>query len=89
MTDAWEYYQGTTSFGGRTIVNLRFADDIDGLAREEEELAKLAESLDKASKAYGIEISAEKSKFMTNNTTCINKEIKVNLQKFDTVTNFK
>ena len=38
---------------------LRFADDIHGLAGEEEELAKLVERLDKASTAYGMEISAE------------------------------
>ena len=30
-----------SSFGGRTITNLRFVDDKDGLAGEEEELAKL------------------------------------------------
>ena len=44
--------------GGRTITNLRFADDIDGLAGEEEELANLVKCLDKASTPYGIEISA-------------------------------
>ena len=32
MTDALEDHQGTVSIGGRTITNLRFADDIDGLA---------------------------------------------------------
>ena len=32
----------------------RFADDIDGLARKEEELANLVERLDKASIAYGM-----------------------------------
>ena len=31
-----------------------FADDIDGLAGEEEELANLGERLDKASTAYGM-----------------------------------
>ena len=36
---------------------------MDGLAGEEEELAKLAERLDKASAAYGTEISAENTKF--------------------------
>ena len=61
--------------GGRTITNLRFADDIDGLAGEEEELAKLVERLDKASTAYGMEISAEKTKLMTNNTRGIDTEI--------------
>ena len=33
--------EGTVSIGGRTITNPRFADDIDSLAGEEEELAKL------------------------------------------------
>ena len=36
-----QYHEGTVSAGGRTITNLRFADGIDGLAGEEEELAKL------------------------------------------------
>ena len=40
--------------------HLRFADDIDGLAGEEEVLVNLVERLDKASTAYGMEISAEK-----------------------------
>ena len=55
----------------------------------EEELAKLVERLDKASTAYVMEISAEKTKLMTNNTSGINTEIKVNGQKFETVTSFK
>ena len=67
MADASEDHEGTVSFGGRTITNLRFADDIDGLAGEEEELANLVERLDKASTAYSMEISAEKTKLMTNN----------------------
>ena len=56
---------------------------------EEEELAKLGERLDKASTAYGMEISAEKTKVMTYNTSGINTEIKVNGQKLETVTSFK
>ena len=78
MIDALEDYEGTVSTTGITITNLRFADDIDGLAGEEEELANLVERLDKASTAYGMEISAEKTKLMTNNTSGINTEIKVN-----------
>ena len=35
----WTDHEGTVSIRGRTITNLRFADDIDGLAREEGELA--------------------------------------------------
>ena len=36
-----------------------------------------------------MEISAEKIKLMTNTTSGINKEIKVNGQKLETVTSFK
>ena len=83
MTDALEDHEGTAVNGGRAITNLRFADDIDGLAGEEEELAKVIERLDKASTAYDMEISAGKTKLMTNNTSGINTEIKVNEQKLD------
>ena len=54
------------------------------LAGEKEELKNLVERLDKASTAYGIKISAEKTKLMTNNTSDINTEIKVNGQKLET-----
>ena len=70
--------EGTVNIGGRTIANFCFADDIDGLAGEEEELVNLVECLDKASTAYGIEISAEKTKLKTSNTSGINTKIKVN-----------
>ena len=82
MTDILEDKQeGTVSIGSRIITNLRFADDIDGLAEEEEELAKLVERPNKASTGHDIEISAKKTKLMTNNTSDINKEIRVNGQK--------
>ena len=88
MTDALEDHEGTVSTGGRAITNLPFADDIDGLAGNEE-LARLDERLDKASTAYGMEISAEKTKLMTNNTSGMNTEIKINGQTLETVTSFK
>ena len=75
MTDALETHAVSTR--GRTITNLRFADDTDGLAGEEDELANLVERLDKASTACGMESSAEKIKLMTNNTSVINTEVKV------------
>ena len=76
MTDALEDHEGTVSIGGRTITTLRFADDIDGLAEEEEELAKLVERLDKVPTAYGMDISAEKTRLVTNNTSGINMSLK-------------
>ena len=71
MTDALEDHEGTVSIGGRTITNLRFADDIDGLAGEEEELANLVERLDKASTAYSMESSASMSLSEQLNLSCL------------------
>ena len=61
------------------LTNLLFADDIDGIAGEEEDLVKLVECLDKA----------EKTKLMTNNTSNINIDFQVNRLKLETVTSFK
>ena len=81
--------QATVRTEGRTITNLRFADDIDGLAGEQEEMANLVERLDKTSTTYGMEISAEKTKLTTNNTSGIDTDIKVNRKKLETVISFK
>ena len=48
MADNIEEHEGTVSIRGRTITNLCFADDIDGLAGEEK-LATLVMCVDKAS----------------------------------------
>ena len=80
-TDTLEDHEGTVSIGGGTVTYLRFIDDVDGLAGEEEELAKLVECLDKASTTYDMETSAEKTKLVTNNTSGINTEIKVKVIK--------
>ena len=71
------------------MTNLRFADDIDAFAEEEQELEALAESLDKTCTRYKMEISAEKTKLMTNSANGIQREIKVKGQKLGTVTSFK
>ncbi|XP_051510309.1 zona pellucida sperm-binding protein 4-like [Myxocyprinus asiaticus] len=85
MTDALEDHHGTVSIEGRTITNLRFADDIDGLAGSKEELANLVNLLDKKSTRYGM----EKTKIMTNSTQPITKNILVNGQKLEEVHQFK
>ena len=66
-----------------------FDFDIDGLAEEEQELVNLVECLNKTSSAYGIEISAEKTKLLTNNTHGISTEVKVSGQRLEGVTSFK
>ena len=89
MTDALNDHEGTVSIDGRTITNLRFADDIDGLAGREEELADLVERLDKTSTAFGMQINAEKTKLMTNNNNGFSTDIRVNGEKLDCVNRFK
>ena len=89
MSDALEEHDGQVSIGGRKITNLRFADDIDALAEEKQELEALVESLDKTCTRYKMEISAEKTKLMTNSANGIQREIKVKGQSLGTVTSFK
>ena len=54
MSDALDKHDGKVSIGGRYITSLRFADDIDALAKEEQELEALVESLDKTCTRYKI-----------------------------------
>ena len=76
MSDAQEEHVGKVSIGGRYITNLRFADDIDALAEEEQELEALAlvESLHKTFTRYKMKISAEKTKLMTKSVNGIQSE---------------
>ena len=89
MADALEDHEGTVSIGGRTITNLRFADDIDGLARQEQLLVKLVNHLEEASTAHGMQISAEKTYLMTNNINGISTDITIANKKLETVRSFK
>ena len=89
MSNALEEHDMKVSVGGRNLTNRRFADDIDVLAEEEQELEALVESLDKTCTRYRMEISAEKTKLMTKSTNGIQREIKVKRQKLGTVTSFK
>ena len=75
MAGALEDHEGTVSMGGRAITNLRFADDIDCLAGQERELVKLVNHIEEASTTYGMQISAEKTQLMTNNTNGISTDI--------------
>ena len=89
MSEVLREHDGKVSIGGRNITNLRFADDIDALAEEEQGREALDKSLDKTCTRYKMEISAEKTKLMTNSANGIQREIKVNGQNLGAVTSFK
>ena len=77
MTGPLEDHKESVSIGGRAITNLCFAYDVDAPAGKEEELFKLANQLGKASTTYDMEISAEKTKLMTNNTRGIGSDVRM------------
>ncbi|XP_068213399.1 uncharacterized protein [Palaemon carinicauda] len=89
MTNALEDHVSTVSIGGRKISNLRFADDIDGLAGNEDKLVNLVKCLDETSTRYGMEISAEKTKLMRNSDESIKAKIVVVGQQLETAQQFK
>ena len=89
MSNALEEHDGRVSISGKNITNLRFADDIDALAEEQQELEALVKSLDKTCRRYKMEIGAKKIKLMTNSTNGIQRKSKVKWQKLGTVTSFK
>ena len=57
-----------------TFISAFAAPHCGGLAEEEEELANLVECLDKASRACSMEITAKKTKLMSNNTSGTNTD---------------
>ena len=57
MSNALEEHDGKISIVGRNITNLRFVDDIDVLAEDEQELEALVENLDKTCTRYKMEIT--------------------------------
>ena len=74
ISGALEEYDRKVSIGDTNITNLRFADDIDALAEEGQEVEVLVESLHKTCTMYKMEISAEKTKLKTNSANGIQRE---------------
>ena len=66
MADIQNNHTSSISIGGFPISNLRFADDIDLIAENTQELQALTDKLSNNTRKYGMEISIEKSKVMIN-----------------------
>ena len=74
---------------GRPVWNLRFADDIDLMGGSSSELHDITNRLVDGATAYGMDVSTEKSKIMTNSTNNIYAVISMNGQKLEEGTSFK
>eukprot|EP00794_Sanderia_malayensis_P016388 gene16388-biopygen12078 len=79
------------SCGGIKITNLRFADDIDLVGKDESEIQELTNRLHNTSQRFGMEISKEKSKTMVtgNGDDNIRLDINIDGEKLVQVTRFK
>ena len=88
MNDALSNHTGSIKINGRNITNLRFADDIDGLAGSEEELINLTECLFKSANRFGMEINPSKTKLMLNDDNC-QPNIDIHGEIIETVKSFK
>ena len=71
----------SVSEAGQLITDLRFADDIDGLAGEDQELVNLVKSLEEAFTTYGKQINAEKTHLMSNIFNGISTDITIDNKK--------
>ena len=89
MTDTLHDFTTTISIGGRPVCNLRFADDIDLLGGSNRELQELTSKLEESASAYGMEISAEKSKTMVNSTDDKSASITLGGTQLENVDSFK
>ena len=89
MNDALDNHVGSVNIGGKIITNLRFADDIDGLAGSESELANFIIIIDNTARAYGMEINSTKTQIMANSEGSFTSEIKINNEPLKVVDRFK
>ena len=90
MADAPDEHRGTVGINGRTITNLQFADDMHcGYSCWQRERTRSYSRYEKNSITQGIEISADKTKLMTNNTSGISTDIRVSGVKLQAVSAFK
>ena len=72
-----------------TSPNLRYADDIDIVARNDTKLARLVQSLYPDSRKYGMEINAKKMKLMTNSKNGFQNRLTAGGSELESVCHFK
>ena len=82
-------FKGMITVGRRKVNNLRFADNIDLLTGSIAELEELTRRLDEASAAFGMEISADKSKILSMGVEGVQPVLGVQGGKLKAVQTFK
>src|SRR6218665_856351 len=83
-----EINRGRCRVGVQTINNLRFADDIDLVAKDEGQLEELTDEVYGSSQMFGLKINMEKTKTMTIGKQQTTAEIKIEGETLVQVTEF-
>ena len=78
----------TIKMNGRIITDLRFADDIDGLAVSEEALVSPEKNISLAANKFGMIINPTKTKLILNDNTC-NPRFTIQNEQIEIVKYFK
>ena len=89
MQETLNDHHTSISIGGRPMSNLRFADNIDLMSGSHGQLQNLTNRLVDRAISYGLEVSTEKSKIMTNSVNDISADISMNGQKLEEVNSFR
>ena len=84
MQESLQDFNTSISIGGSPVCILRFANDINLMGGSENELQDLTIRLEEKARAYGMEVSSEKSKVLVTLITTI-----TNCQNLEEVDSFK
>ena len=86
MQETLHDHRASISISGRPICNLRLADDIDLMGGSNGELQDLTNRLVDRASTYGMGVSTEESKTMTDSTNNISADISMNGKNLEEVT---
>ena len=89
MQETLHDHHTSISIDGRSICNLRSANNIHLTGSSNDEPQDLTNRCMDRATAYGMEVSTEKSKIMTNSMNNISADISMNGQKLEEVISFK
>ena len=89
MQETLHSHHISISIGGSPICNRRFAENIAPIGGSSDELKDLTNRLVDRAMTYGMKVSTEKSKIITNSRINISLDISMNGQRFEEVTRLK
>ena len=80
MREALEGFEGSIKVGGRTVTNLRYADDVALLAGSANELQEILNRTQVASRERGLKLNVEKTKVMLISKNSNQEDFEITLE---------